>query len=90
MHINYSSSIVQITYHAGPEIDDPDMRDQNPQSLVISQSVSEFLQKHFIGIKKNCAIMEACLYTVTVSSQHNCNITMLYFFNCQVIHYKDY
>ncbi len=57
---------IQISYHSGPVIDSPDKRDDNPGSHT-SQMVSEFIQKHFIGIKKDVAIMEACMYTVTVS-----------------------
>ena len=43
------------------------MRDQIPESKT-SQTVSDFIQKHFVGIKKNLAVMEPCMYTVTVSS----------------------
>ncbi len=42
------------------------MRDQIPESKT-SQTVSDFIQKHFVGIKKNLAVMEPCMYTVTVS-----------------------
>ena len=65
--INCIIIFLQISYHHGSEISDPERRDSDPHSKT-SQMVSQFIQKHFKGVSVKPAIMELCMYTITVSS----------------------
>ena len=56
---------MQVCLYGGTPAD-PDERDRYPHSTSVSL-VDGFIQKHFRGVSRNPAIVEFCMFTMTVS-----------------------
>ena len=56
---------LQVCLHDGPVVD-PDHRDVSPNSHSCD-IVSRFIARNFKGVSTKPAVMEVCMYTVTVS-----------------------
>lgn len=57
--------IVQVCLYNGIPVD-PDERDRYPHSVSLP-TVDDFIQKHFQGVSREPAILELCMFTMTVS-----------------------